>query len=206
MRRYCNLRFTDKNCGFTLLELLVAVAIFAILATLSYGGLNSVLKNRVVTDEQAAQLHQLQIALTIMQRDFQQLTNQTARDEFGDRRSALFVDANSEALIEFTRSGWRNPAGQLRGTQQRVRYLLEEEQLYREYWPHLHRGPETETIRATLLDAVQDVTFNYRDANGGWHDTWPPLTQRTTALPNMVRLNLEFSNDVTLSRDFPIVN
>jgi general secretion pathway protein J len=70
--------------GFTLLELLVALAIFAVLATMAYAALNSVLTARKQVEAKSARLSALQTALMIMERDVEQAVPRGIRDEFGD--------------------------------------------------------------------------------------------------------------------------
>lgn len=199
----------QKARGFTLLEILIAVGIFAILAVASFGSLNSVLSSREHTGAAADKLHQLQLGMTIMQRDFSQLIEASITNEYGDRTHAFIFgqdQTNSERLIEFTRSGWSNPADHMRSTLQRVAYSLEENTLYREYWLRLNRGPDEEPVRAALLEGIDNIEFEFEDAGQNWHDSWPPLNANTdyVGLPQTVRVTLYFENEQELSRLFDI--
>lgn len=180
-----------RHAGFTLLELLIAVAIFALLAAVAYGGLNAVLKTRVRTAEEADKLHELQIALSLMQRDLNQIIQKTARDEYGDMQPPINTEFSDTRLIEFTRTGWNNPLGQLRSTQQRVAYGFEDNALYREYWTHIYQGPQEKAIRATLIPELQNVIFRFQDEQENWHDRWPPLNVSATRLPVIIEVTLE---------------
>ena len=72
-----------RQRGFTLLELLVALAIFALVSVMAYGGLASVLDQQFATDEIAGQLARLQKTYLLLQRDFEQLVPRPVRDEYG---------------------------------------------------------------------------------------------------------------------------
>src|SRR5690349_22638896 len=96
--------------GFTLIEILIAVAVFALMATMAYSGLNSSINVSRETELRAEQLHRLQMALTLIQRDITQISIQQSRDEFGDIQPPLLTDNKGERLLEFSRTGWRNPA------------------------------------------------------------------------------------------------
>ena len=125
--------------GFTLLELLVAVAVFAILSAMAYGGLRNVIDNSRQTESAMQRLQQVQLAMLNLSRDFTQLSLRSIRDEYGNSTNYLLSGQGSDIIIEFTRGGRRNPAELLRSHLQRVAYKLEENTLSRLHWPHLDR-------------------------------------------------------------------
>jgi general secretion pathway protein J len=176
--------------GFTLIEVLIAMAVFGLMAAMAYSGLSSSLNISHETGKRSEQLHRLQIALSLIQRDLTQISLQQSRDEFGDVQPAVFTDNKGERLLEFSRSGWRNPANQLRGTVQRVGYILEESKLYREYWAHLHRGPSEKPARALLLDGVAEIRFEFLDPAMQWQQQWPPVNTPATVMPLAVRITV----------------
>src|SRR5690606_21992482 len=113
---------------------------------------------------------------------------------------------DKSSLIEFTHSGWHNPAGQVRSNLQRVAYTLEENTLYRQYWPQLQRGPQAEPVQAALLEDIQEVGFEFLDKDGDrWHDQWPPANPGIVGLPVAIRLTITFMNDTKLVRLFEVV-
>ena len=180
--------------GFTLLELLVALAIFSLLAVMSYNGLKTVLNQQAVTEEQADALARLQKLYLVMQRDIEQAVPRPVRDEYGDELPAL---AGAEAL-QLTRGGWSNPAGRLRSSLQRVGYAYEDEQLVRYSWNVLDRAQDSEPLRQALADEIEEMTIRYLGANNEWEEQWPnPLAagnpQQTGAqdLPRAVEITLE---------------
>jgi len=69
--------------AFTLLELLVALAIFAIIAIMAYAGLNTILTARQQTDQHATQLAHLQLTYLWLGRDIEQLMKRAIRDQYG---------------------------------------------------------------------------------------------------------------------------
>ena len=89
--------------GFTLLELLIALAIFGLLSVMSYSGLTSVLDQHARTDAAADRLGELQKIYLLMQRDFEQIVARPVRSEYGDQLAAV----EGGEVLQFTRGGWR---------------------------------------------------------------------------------------------------
>jgi general secretion pathway protein J len=181
------------GAGFTLLELLVALAIFGLLATMSYSGLQTVLTQQSFTEDAADRLSELQKLYLIMQRDIEQVVLRPIRDEFGDEQPPLVGGEN----FRMTRAGWRNPAGRLRSSLQRVGYAFEEDQLVRYSWLVLDRAQDSEPLIQLLTEDVESLQVRYFGADNEWKEQWPD-TQNTAdpaiepaLLPRMVEVTIE---------------
>ena len=161
--------------GFTLLELLVAVAIFAVLSAMAYGGLSNVIDNSQQTETSMQRLQQVQLAMLKISRDFTQLARRNIRDEYGNSKDFILTGEDGDIFIEFTRSGRRNPAELQRSHLQRVAYKLEENQLSRLDWPRLDRTREMQPYESVLLDQVENASVRFLDKANEWHDEWPPF-------------------------------
>ncbi|RUM94916.1 MAG: type II secretion system protein GspJ [Thiothrix sp.] len=201
---------THKNYwqrGFTLLELVIAIGIFAILSALAYGGLNSILRASSHTLEAGTALQDLQLAIGIIQQDFSQITPRSVRDESGEQQPALKSELGTEELIRFTRRGWRNPTLKQRSTLQRVAYLLEENTLMRRYWHHLDRAPNPQSVSLPLLEGIEEVTFQFRENNANSLESWPPQRDKDTSalLPRAIEITLKTERWGEISRLIPLL-
>ncbi len=167
--------------GFTLLELLVAMGVFAVIGAMALGGLNTVVGQETLAREQADRLATLQRALRLMATDFGSADPRYVRDVLGmTHELPLLAEGRGDYLIRLTRGGWPNPAKlPHRGTLQRVQYRLDDGKLLREYWPVLDLGALGQPPRAEeLLTGVNDVKLLFYDASQGsgeWLQQWPPL-------------------------------
>jgi general secretion pathway protein J len=159
--------------GFTLLEVLVVLSVFAILGVIASQIVGRVLDNQRTLAERGDRLADVQKAMLIVQRDIMQLNPRGVRDELGDLREPLMIGA--DGMIEFTRAGWRNPLQQARSTLQRVGYIVQEDTLYRAYWPVLDRSPDAQPILQELLSDVVQIEFFAMDVSGNEHSFWPLL-------------------------------
>lgn len=162
--------------GFTLLELLVAMAIFGVLGALAMGGLNTILNQQEIARAQLQRLNKVQRAVRIMTADFSQLNPRIARDQLGQPESPLLAPCQSDALVCLSRDGWRNPFWrQPRGTLQRVRYRLEDERIIREFWPVTDPTLSNELREDVLLEGVEALEIEFLDGQGEAQGEWPAV-------------------------------
>jgi len=138
--------------GFTLLELVVALAVFAVLATLAYGSLGRLLGAREQLAARADALGQMQLTFSLLERDCLGAVQRPVRDELGDREPAL--RRAPDGSLEITHGGWSNPLDQPRAQLQRVRWQLRGGVLYRDAWPVLDRVPGSTPQAQRVLAGV----------------------------------------------------
>ena len=63
----------NRRHGFTLIEVMVALAVFAILSAMTSQALYHAFDTRARVNEQANQLNAIQLAMTLIRRDTQQI-------------------------------------------------------------------------------------------------------------------------------------
>ncbi len=169
-----------RQRGMTLIEVLVAMAIFAILAAIAYGALNRSIASAEILGDRMTRLQSVQRAVLQLEQDFMQLAPRPVRQEFGEEREPALATGVLGLGIELTRGGWSNPAGLPRGTLQRVLYYVEDNVLVRTHWNVLDRTAGNLPIEVELLDDIESVDFRFMLDNGEWTDEWPPGLQPAT--------------------------
>jgi general secretion pathway protein J len=182
-----------RHHGFTLVELLVALFIAAVMFAIGYGAIKQALTSHEALKDQQAHLLQLQNAVRVMEQDFVQVAPRPVRQPVGDEpaqaalaggvlgtQAALSSSSTgAPPIVAFTRAGWANPKGLQRTGLQRVAYFLENGTLRREHWNVLDPTLASTTTRRDLLTHVKAVTIRYMDVNHQWQDQWPPATNTT---------------------------
>jgi general secretion pathway protein J len=179
--------------GFTLVEVLIAMAITAFVATVAYTGLSTVITGMESTRENAQRTYEVNRAWMIITRDLRQFTNRPVRDEFGELEPALHGGPAARFPLSLTRGGWHNPNAHLRSNLQRVNYRLEDNALWRDSYPVLDRAGDTEPASVLLLSDVDDLRLLFLgsfDGAGGtginldtrqWPDNWVVDTSQPDA-------------------------
>lgn len=165
-----------NKAGFTLLELLLAVFIFALISTGAYQIFNIAQRNASLIQEKQNRIRDVSLSLELIEKDFTQLSPRFWRDPFSDALTpSLQTDYSDNYLVRLIRSGWRNPLGTNRSEQQAVTYRIEDDKLLREYTQHLDNISSTKATQTILIDRVNNINLRYLDRNNGeWTENWPP--------------------------------
>ncbi len=163
-----------RQRGFTLVEVMIAVLIAAILSVMAFEAMQEALKNRDRVKVHAVRLQALQFTMRSLVQDLSQLNPRPVREPLGPGFMPALTGGTD---LVFTRGGWMNPVGLDRSTLQRVRYALREGKLYRETWRVLDAQLYPEPDSKQLLDGVRSFTLRYMNDGNSWQDNWPPAAQ-----------------------------
>lgn len=162
--------------GFTLLEILVATVILAVMGLMSYRAVSEAQVAVAAADGHMDRLREAQRAVHLLVTDFRTLAPRRVRETIGDGfRAALLRDPNSISVVELSHGGWPNGAGTPRGTVQRVIYRLEEGKLIREHWTVADPTLATPPVKRELLDRVERIEIRYMNSSREWIEQWPPF-------------------------------
>ena len=191
----------EKN-GFTLIEIMVAVAIFALIVAIAFPALIQFLDIRERINNKNESLDALQKTFLFMSRDLSYAVNRVGKDEFGDElKTTLTVDDNS--LIELT-SASQDFALDGASVPRRVKWLLEDAVLYRMQYPVMDPDSDTNAYKQGLLKEVDEVEltlFSIEDGRESESKRWDEKTR----LPNMINVVIEMKNGLEYSRSFTML-
>jgi general secretion pathway protein J len=165
-------RHVSVAAGFTLLELIVVVGVFSVMAAMAYGGLSTVLNSRAHIEQVMNRNEQFQKAYLVLRQDLQNASSRIIRDGNGNAQPAFSYDGLLHQ-VELTRTGYANPLGLPRTTFQRLSYRIVDHKLIRSTWRVLDRAPRSEPTDSVLLDNVDQMQWRFLDAQMHWQTTWP---------------------------------
>jgi len=198
--------------GFTLLEVLIAIGITAVVGLGVWQVLSGIVQARDRVDELAEQFEAVQRTMLFLERDITQVVNRPARDIYGDYNFALTNREDDYALM-LTRQGWRNPLGIRRSSLQRVGWEYTGDVLRRRYWVALDQGQEDESRDVSMLENVTDFRIRFLDDEENWRDSWPDdesIASQTLGarpdigLPSGIEIVIEHERFGLLTRTFPL--
>ncbi len=185
--------------GFTLIELMVSVAIMALVALLSWQVLSTLIRARDLTRSHLQDLESLQRCLQLLDADALQVVKRPITDEFGGPLPAWMGEMDSQGRqdLEITRAGWLNPMGDTRSELVRVRYQVRSGDLHRLSWEQLDRAPGAKPVDIVVLQGVSHWQLRYLDSAGQWQQVWPEpadAQKDVTQQPLPLALEVQFDS------------
>ena len=158
--------------AFSLIELLVAMTVFAALAAAAYGGLAQIARTCGALAVQQDRFANVMRAVSSLERDLRQAVSRSVRA--GSASAVLPALAGTSNAIEWTRLGYANPRAEARSHLQRVSYALDGAALRRARWAVLDRAPASTPQSSLLLDRAGRLQLRYLGCDGAWREAWPP--------------------------------
>jgi len=198
----------SKKTGFTLIELMIAIMIFAIISVISYRIISSLLITKQVVTAAQNKWGGLARAVTRMSSAIQSAIPLVIRDENGAVIPALLgknkLEQQFDAQLEMTVSGRVGDAVYGTFPPKRVGFRFIGGTLYQVTWPVLNRViTTTPRVDILLTDIAKfDVEFLYPDLK--WRDSWPLDNFNVTQLPAGIRINIIMKSGESITRQWSI--
>lgn len=187
--------------GLTLIELIVAVALLALLTVMAYRGLDSMTR---ANDRTLAETERWRAATLLLERfaaDVSQPARRAVRGPEGAILPAWWGRAmpeptGTESQFEFSR---KSPPGQ---DESRLGYRLRGGTVELLVWRAMDRAPASSAEVYSLLENVTALRFRHLDAQGLWQDQWPLADAEP--LPRAVSIELTLAEGPSVKRIFAL--
>ena len=194
---------SQAQSGFTLIEVVVAMLLLAVMSLLSWQALEAVLNANSRSEAAMQDDAALRTLWAQIEDDLFHLRARPWADGLGGIEPA-YMTAQTEMVVAFSRGAVpitpRNPTGM-----SRVRYLLTDEGLLRHSWPIPVSPREVEPLERRLLAGVTDIRFEQLNAQAVFVPSWPPLNEQheLDSLPALIRVWIELEDGRTTTRLLP---
>jgi general secretion pathway protein J len=188
--------------GFTLVELLVALAIFAILTGFAYRGLNAMLESRAALETESRKWRDIALFVGRIDRDLSAVLERTstgASDTPLAPVSSMIESTASPVGLALTRSGSPLQESAL-AAPQRVAYRLREGAIERLSWAGVDTAPREEPTSVAVLKHVSAFDLRFLDVAGEWRSTWGLPGNADTKLPAAVEVTLQLASGEKIVR------
>lgn len=176
--------------GFTLVELLISLLIFGLIAAAGVGLLGFSVRAQEASSERLNEIAAIRRVGAVMTSDLAQATPRLVRDLDGARVPAFVGEGGAPGMVAlgFVRRGWSNGGNAARASLQRVEYRRVEDRLERQGWPMLDGAAPGKP--AIILRGVEAMSVRYR-RKGEWRDLWD--AERAEAMPDAVEVVMDLA-------------
>ena len=196
-------RANPRSSGFTLIEVLLALAIFGVISVLAYRATAALTEGEARLSTEAQRWRNLEALFTRFEADIRQAVPRDSR--VGARSEpawlAVQADAAGNAALVFSRAG-AEFADEPGIAGQRIGYRLRGHAVEIAYWPQLDNAADSQPAVYTLVDGVTAFHIAYLSRTGAWRDSWP--LQGEAALPRAVRVDLKLDSGEEIGRWFAL--
>lgn len=191
-----------KRRGFTLVEVLIAVAIVALIALLGYRALAALSDAETRLAAEAARWRTLDLFFARLEGDMRQAVPRPAR--WGAVLEAPWLGSiagsggdDGDSALAFSRAG---PEFDIEpgSAGQRIGYRLHNGAVEVLYWPSYDRPQDAQATSYALLTDVARFRLTYLARDNAWVDSWP--IPGDADLPRAVRVQLALSSGETIER------
>ena len=195
-----------QQSGFSLVELMIALAIFSVISAASFVGLNSAIRSYTFFIGEAQQQTRSEIFIALITKDFLQIVPRTIRDANGDYQPAFKLGGSY--LVEFSRSGLPI-LGENTGLA-RIAYKLEKKDVWRYSWPYMDNIRTTQPSKALVLKDVKKVDIIAINEALQTAQRWPTSqsfsNENFSQLPQAIEITVELQGEGKMSRFIPGVS
>jgi len=184
----------NNHKGMTLLEVLIAMTLMVVISGIAYAALNGLINAKIHTDK-VADKYRLEVLFSRqLTKDIHSIIARKVKNEFGAQVPAVIGNYSS---VTFTRNGHNNPFLQQRSDLQRIRWFIQDNNLYRESFDYVDMGSLPQWKKRKYLSDIDEMSLTYIASTGSESRNWP--INKNSILPlKFILITISFKNKTIL--------
>jgi len=198
--------YRNKEKGFTLFEILIAVLILGVIAVLMIRGLQIVVTAKHNLERNTSRLISTDLAMSLLGNDLRNAINRPITEANNIQLAPVMLQDDAMQTLSLTRGGVANPLARHRSTLLRVAYQLKDGQLVRLTWPVLDRVAASQPSARVLLRHITHLQWQFLANDRRYYLSWPANNAMDQPLPKAIKMTVTIAHWGTLTRLFVVNN
>ncbi len=197
--------------GFTLIEVLIAIVIMAIIATLTGQALHTATTSSDSINDAVKRLNSVDRTWTLIEADLRNAIPRAIVPSMGEPIPALIASRSSDYWLRVFRGGVVNPLHAPRSELVRIGYRLTDNVLWRDTWVNIASMDERDALKQKLMTDVKDIVIRVLSnsatslAAGPWVQDWPASGVQANTLPRALEVTIQTEDYGEMKRLFPLL-
>ncbi|HMY39498.1 MAG TPA: type II secretion system minor pseudopilin GspJ, partial [Marinagarivorans sp.] len=197
--------------GFTLIEVLIAIVIMAIIATLTGQALHTATTSSDATNDAVKRLNSVDRTWTLLEADLRNTLPRAIVPSMGEPIPPLIANRSSDYWLRVFRGGVVNPLHAPRSELVRIGYRLTDNVLWRDTWVNIASLDERDALKQKLMTDVKDIVIRVLSnsatslAAGPWLQDWPASGVQANQLPRALEVTIQTEDYGEMKRLFPLL-
>jgi type II secretion system protein J len=147
--------------------------VLAIISTMAYSGLNSVLKSHEILNKQQNSFNQISRIVSQLKKEIRHIVPRPVHDKYSSMIPALRLETANGVIFSFTRAGIPNPSGLQKNSLQRIDYFFSKPLLKKQIWLTMDRNNSEDYKEEIISNELTQFKVEMLGFDGVWYTQWP---------------------------------
>lgn len=198
----------NANSGFTLIEVMIAIMIFAVISVISYRTLSSLIATRDVITNAQKKWGGISKAINEMSNYCNRIIPLTILDTNGGTLPSITgkykISGDYDSQLEMTVSGYIGDLAYGSTPPKRVGFRFTEGNLFLVIWESLNRAPNTRPTIIPLATGIKEFYFQYLNTDQQWYYNWPLTATDYVTLPLAIKVYIKLDSGEEITRQWAV--